>query len=63
MEFGKIEGMTINKDGRMVSIKYASLSSAAKAWDSLTQLGHNISFISHVFQHLAEAKGIDRGTD
>lgn len=62
MEFGKIDGMTINKDGRTVLIKYASLSSAAKAFDSLMQMGNDISFISHVFQHLAEAK-LERGPE
>jgi hypothetical protein len=32
------------------------LSGAAKAFDALKSIGYDISFISHVFQHLAEAK-------
>jgi UDP-glucose 4-epimerase len=56
MEYGKINQMTISEDGKSVLVRYFSLSGAAKAFDALKSIGYDISFISHVFQHLAEAK-------
>ena len=55
-EYGKINQMTISEDGKSVLVRYFSLSGAAKAFDQLRSVGYDISFISHVFQHLAEVK-------